>query len=83
MMPPQYSGLASRGVAGFLWLRGPGFREPGRRKWSRGRAQVGVTPQKRNLSFRFMKRRKLYFAYGALHVHELVFPVCVMHFKTK
>ena len=42
---------------------------------------LGAFPQKQNLSFRFMKRI-IYFAY-LVHFHALIFPVFVLHFKTK
>ena len=62
----------------------PGFRESADRsppEGSRGRIPVGVWGQ--NLSFRFTKRRKAVLALCAVHIHAFMFPVCVVHFKTK
>jgi len=58
--------LTNAELTGFLWLERSRFQEAWGRKspaGSRGRVPVGSggkAPQKQNLSFRFMKRRKAY-----------------------
>ena len=78
------------GVARFYgW--GTDFREPAggsRPAGFRGRAPAviwGQRPQKKNLNFSLMKRRKavVRICASAVHIHALVFPVCVAQFKKK
>ena len=40
-------------------------------------------PPKQNLYYRFMKRRKAVYRKYAAHMHALIFPACVTHFKRK